>query len=245
MRFLLLLFPALLLAACSGGNGSAIGNGSSATPVASVKPPAGKQWSDVVSATPEGGHVMGNPNAPIKLVEYGSRLCPACRHFEQTGYKPLINDYVDSGKVSLEFRDFLVHGPIDIAPTMLGECVSDQAFFPILEDMFDAQPDFLKKLDGMSRAEQQQMQSMKPTQMALMLGQKMGIIDFMKQHGMTEDKAKSCINDPAKFQKISDRMEKATQAGVSGTPSFFINGEQVKNAINWEDIRAALQRAGA
>jgi hypothetical protein len=59
--------------------------------------PAGKDWTQVVSKTGE-GFVMGNPNAPIKLVEYGSRLCPACGAFAREGYEPLTNDYVKSGR---------------------------------------------------------------------------------------------------------------------------------------------------
>ena len=55
--------------------------------------------------TPEGGFRMGNPAAPIKLVEYGSLACPHCRHFEETGYKPLLQTYVRTGRVSYEFRN--------------------------------------------------------------------------------------------------------------------------------------------
>jgi len=80
MKFALLLaaLPALLLAACGGsGNSTATGTDvAAAAPVAAVKPPAGASWLDTVSAPPEGGYVQGNPNAPVKLIEYGSRLCP-------------------------------------------------------------------------------------------------------------------------------------------------------------------------
>ena len=56
------------------GNGTAVSN----APIKAVPPPKGGDWTTVVSATPEGGFVMGNPNAKVKLVEYGSMTCPHC-----------------------------------------------------------------------------------------------------------------------------------------------------------------------
>ena len=46
---------------------------------------------------------MGNPAAAVKLVEYGSLSCPHCAHFAESGFKPLVDKYVDSGKVSYEY----------------------------------------------------------------------------------------------------------------------------------------------
>ena len=74
----LVLPLALGLAACKKSDST---GSSSGDPVAAVAPPAGKAWTDVVKATPEGGMVMGNPAAPIKLVEYGSLSCPHCAKF--------------------------------------------------------------------------------------------------------------------------------------------------------------------
>src|SRR5579863_6598616 len=88
-------------------SGSATG-GLAGAPAPTVPPPAGKAWSDVVSATPAGGMVMGNPAAPVKLVEYGSLSCPHCAHFAEFGFKPLVAKYVDSGKVSYEYRSFAI-----------------------------------------------------------------------------------------------------------------------------------------
>ncbi|MGN6497377.1 MAG: thioredoxin domain-containing protein, partial [Tsuneonella sp.] len=46
--------------------------------LASVAAPAGQQWSDVVATTEAGGYRMGNPDAPLKLIDYGSLSCPHC-----------------------------------------------------------------------------------------------------------------------------------------------------------------------
>ena len=73
---------------------------------------------------------MGNPNARVKLVEYGSLACPHCRHFEETGYKPLVQGYVRTGRVSYEFRSFLLNAP-DISVSLLAHCAGPAKFFPM------------------------------------------------------------------------------------------------------------------
>ena len=191
------------------------------------------------------GYRMGNPDAPVKLVEYGSRMCPTCRQFEQDGFEPLINNYVDSGKVSLEFRDFLVHGALDLPTTILGQCVPVDAYFPILEQMFAAQPEFADKFTNLSEADKNRMQTMEPTDIALMLAQKMDVIDFMQKRGMSADKAKSCLTNKATIDTLSKQMEEASKRGVTGTPTFFINGDKVDDAVTWSQLEPKLKAAGA
>src|SRR3546814_3838677 len=88
---------------------------------------------------------MGNPNAALKLVEYGSRSCPTCGVFGRDGIPPLEENYVKTGKVSFEFRDFPVHGGPDLGLSPLGRCVSESAFFPIPEQTYASQDKLLEK----------------------------------------------------------------------------------------------------
>src|SRR5258707_13809131 len=81
-----------------------------------AKPKA--DWTSTVVATAKGGFRMGNPASKVKLIEYGSLACPHCRHFEETGYKPLVKQYVRTGRVSYEFRNLLLNGP-DISVSLL------------------------------------------------------------------------------------------------------------------------------
>ena len=87
-------------------------------------------WSRTLVATPEGGIRMGKPNARIKLVEYGSLVCPHCRHFAQTGVAPLIRQYVHPGQVSYEFRPLILSGLLPIVcPVADGSGVTGIAIF--------------------------------------------------------------------------------------------------------------------
>src|SRR3954449_9032344 len=106
-----------------------------------------RDWSRIVAATPEGGFKMGNPNAKVALVEYGSLACPHCRHFEETGYKPLVQGYVRTGQVSYEFRNFLLNAP-DISVSLLAHCVGPAKFFPMSQAVFASQSEWFDKISA-------------------------------------------------------------------------------------------------
>ena len=241
----LLLLP-LALMACS--KGAADGTPSApASPVAAVSAPKG-DWLQVVSKTPEGGYVVGNPDAPIKLLEYGSRTCPTCGAFGRSGMQPLENNYVKSGKVSYEFREYLVHGPPDLPASLLGRCVGTATFFPVLEAMYQGQAPFEEKLSDQAAtaALQQKLANASGPAIANGWADYMGFVDFMKQHGLPEAKARACLNDQAAIDQLTKMMDDANRApyNVTGTPSFYVNGKKI-DGIVWPDVEASLKAAGA
>lgn len=246
----LTLMPALALAACGGGSDS---NSSapvqSTTAVAAVAPPVGKTWMEVVAKTPEGGYVQGNPNAPIKLVEYGSRNCPACGHFAVQGMEPLRQKYISTGKVSYEFRDFLIHGAPDLALALLNQCVPTESFFAVMDQIYANQPAFLERTQQLVEKNPQvaqQLQSMPAPQAAVGFADALGFVEFMKQRGVPEAKARACLADQKAIEAIAKVNGDAVNNGeVTGTPTFFINGKVVPNTAAWEALEPALQSAGA
>lgn len=241
MKHLVALAAALALAACGGSN---TGNVTApANSVAAVTAPTGQDWTQVVSRTADGGYVMGNPGAALKLVEYGSRTCPTCGAFGQTGMQPLENTYVKSGKVSYEFRDFLVHAP-DLGAAILGHCSGAAPFFPILEQMYLEQPQFLAKLESAS-AFQQSIQGRAPQAQAVAWVEHLGYLDFLKQRGVPEAQARACLADPKLIKEVTDLSQGAIDAGVTGTPTFFLNGQKLENQVTWSQIEQALKAAGA
>ncbi len=233
----------LALAACSGGDSS--NTTQAAAPVAAATAPAGQNWTETVVKTDE-GFLMGNPNAPIKLVEYGARSCPTCGAFGREAFKPLTDTYVSTGKVSFEFRDFLVHGAPDVALTLLGQCGGTAPFFPILEQMYQNQNAFLDKLQTMPPAMQQSLANLAPTAVATKLAEHMGAIDFVKQRGIPEAKARACLADQKQLEIMAKPTENAMQSGtVTGTPTFLLNGKKMENVLSWSEMEKALKAAGA
>ncbi len=241
MKLLPLLALGLAIAGCSKSES----NTSDATPVAAVAAPAGQDWTQTVARTDQ-GYRMGNPDAPLKLVEYGSRLCPTCKAFATEGYQPLIKDYVAPGKVSFEYREFLVHGAPDLPPALLGTCGGAGPFFPMLEQMYQHQGEFLDKVQAMTPAEQQQLQAAKPQQAITMLGEQMGLVDFVKQRGLPEDKARACLGDMSRIDALTKQTQVAEAAGtVTGTPTFLMDGKPLQGVVTWPQMKDALKARGA
>ncbi len=239
--FALFLLP-LALIACAKSDG---GNDSTpAAPVAAAAAPAGQNWTDTVVKTDE-GYLMGNPNAPIKLVEYGARLCPACKLFATTSFEPLMKNYVSTGKVSFEFRDFLIHGPAELGLAVLGRCGPVSSFFPILEQTYANQDAINDKAMKVAPALQQSLQGKSPAQIITGWTEAVGGIDFVKQRGIPEAKARACLADEKAMDALTDVTQKRGQDGtVTGTPTILINDKKV-NGISWTEIEPALKAAGA
>jgi protein-disulfide isomerase len=241
-----LLIPVLLSsAACSGENAGTAATGN-ATTLATAPAPAGRNWTETVVRTPEGGFRMGNPDAPVKLVEYGARTCPTCGAFSREAAEPLAKNYVATGKVSFEFRDFLVHGAPDLAAALLGQCGGTAVFFPILDQMYADQPATLDRLQQGGAALEQRLQSLPPRQQIAALGDAMGLVEFVKQRGVPEAQARACLNDQAAQDALTKSSGDAQASGtVTGTPTFLINGQAVPGAVSWAQIEQALKAAGA
>lgn len=244
MKAIAFALPLLALAACgqSGGNTT-----SNAAPVAAVKPPAGKSWVDVVSATPEGGFVQGNPNAAVKLIEYGSRACPYCAKFDQEGVPELRAGPMAAGKLSYEFRDYPVHGALDLAPIVLGHCVEPAAFFPVLDQMMAEQTTLLANQQALM-GEFQAMQAQNPTpqQIATFFAEKLGYLKFVTQRGVPETKARACIADQQAYERLQTQTTYAnTTYNVSGTPTFIVNGNVATGVNSWDQLKPILRNAGA
>lgn len=228
------------LAACNKDAASTDG-GATAAPVAAVPPPAGKAWLDVVSVTPDGGYVMGNPQAPVKVIEYGSLSCPHCAKLTEEGYPTLVRNYVASGKVSLEFRSFAIH-PQDVPLTMLVQCGGTQTFFPLLEELY-------KNFDAvaertMKGAEAARTASALPdNQRMVALANVLGFTEFFAARGIAKDQANACLADFSTASKIAKHSEAYGAQGIESTPTLVVNGLKVDGAT-WTDLDAALKRAG-
>lgn len=231
------------LAACKKQEGTNA-TAPSGAPVANIAPPTGKAWSDMVEETADGGMRMGNPTAPIRLVEYGSLSCPHCAKLAEEGYASLVKDYVATGRVSYEYRSFAIH-PQDVPLTVLVRCASKEAFFPLVDQIyanFDAMNAPLADKAVQDRA--QAATQLPPQQRMLALADALGYTQFFAQRGVSLDQAKACLADTANAQRVADFANKYSAAGIEGTPTLFINDGKVDGA-EWPALEQALRAAGA
>ncbi|MFL9840012.1 thioredoxin domain-containing protein [Sphingomonas sp. ST-64] len=240
------LVSAMALASCGSGedNSNVITPAPASSPAAGAAAPAGTQWVDTVVKTAEGGFRMGNPDAPIKLIEYGSRTCSHCAAFAVTGMEPL-KAYVASGKVSFEFRDFLLN-EIDVGAALLGQCAGPGPFFPIMDQMYEQQRELLANGPKEGDPFLEQVKSMTPQQRIGAAAEKFGYLAFVQQRGVPEAQARQCLADPAATEALVKSNEAAQkQYQIPGTPTFILNGKVLENTGTWPQVEAALKGAGA
>jgi len=198
-------------------------------------------WTRVVAMTADGGFRMGNPSAPVKLIEYGSLACPHCRHFEETGYTPLVQSYVGSGRVSYEFRNFLISGP-DIAISLLARCSGPGKFFAMSQYVFATQPQWQKKLEDMSAADAAGLDTMTDQQRVVRFAEVADFAAIAARFGITAARARQCLADPKGLKRLLDMTQQATANGIHHTPSFLINGK-ITDAATWEALEPELKSA--
>ena len=241
------LAPAALLAACGGQGSNSEAPKAPAGSVAAKPAPAGQKWEDVVVRTPEGGFRMGNPDAPLKLIEYGARTCPHCALFDKEGLPALKSAYVASGKVSYEFRDYPVHNVLDIGPILLGQCVEPSQFFPMLDQMMQHQDTLLADVEKkITPADQKALEGKSPNDVATLFADKLGYIDFVKQRGVPEAKARACLGDKGALETLAKNLQAAdTKYQVSYTPTFILNEKKLDGTDTWQKLEPLLKNAGA
>ena len=245
MRSLMVLALIAALPFAAGAATKAPAKKSAATKRAPARAPGKINWLNVIAATPDGGMRMGNPNASVKLVEYGSRTCPHCAKFDAEGLPALKAGPIAAGKLSYEFRDFPVHGALDLGPILLGRCVSPAQFFPTLEAMFAGQQALLAKAEA-AETKLKAMTNPSPNQIATTVATDLGYVALVKRRGMAPARATACLADRAALNRVvamTDVAEK--QFGVNGTPTFIINGVKADNVYDWANLQPLLSAAGA
>lgn len=215
--------------------------GVAAVALAPVEAAVQQDWAKSVVATPEGGYRMGNPNAPVKVVEYGSLTCPHCADFINSAKAPIAAK-VRTGKVSFEFRNFVLNG-VDATATLLARCAAPAQFFPLVERIYATQPQWIARFTGLSDEQKQRIQALPETERLLGVAEAAGLTQLAVQGGVPAAKAKACLVDPAGLARIGEIYEAAAKLGVQGTPSFFVNGKRVM-VHDWAGLDGEIKKAG-
>lgn len=211
--------------------------------VAKVAPPAGKSWSQVVRVDGD-GVVMGNPDAPIKIEEFGAFTCGHCAKFTQDSHEELKRDFVDTGRVSYKLTPFMLH-PVDAIAGAIVKCTGPDRFFPLADATFIEHEAFIA---GASKPQPGIEEAMKlpPAQRFTALAKGWGIDQFYQQRGVPAATIQQCL---AKVENV-EAIEKGTNAGVekyqiTGTPTFVINGQVAEGIASWGPLRDRLRTMGA
>lgn len=237
----LLALAPLALAACSGTEGTdGAASGEALPPIAA---PAGTEWANTVTVTPEGGYLIGNPDAPLKLVEYASHTCGACAGFAATG-KPAIRDkYVPTGVVSFELRN-LVRDPIDLSIATLVRCGAKENMQPLSDQAWASLEQIFASVEA-NQAIYEAAGNQPVEQRFVTIAQAAGLIDFFAARGLSADQSRACLADAKAVEAIANASTaQSEELGLTGTPTFFLNDKKL-DVTQWAQLEPMLQRAGA
>jgi protein-disulfide isomerase len=216
----------IAIAGCNSKQGDAATN--APVKITPVKPPKNGDWATIVSQTPEGGMLMGNPNAKVHLIEYGSMTCPHCQHFDETGVTPLINNYVKTGQVSYEFRNY-VRDAFDLTATLIARCNGPDSFFPLARALYKDQPNWVKNIQSAPQDQLEALQNLPPNQQFLQAAKIAGLQDWATARGVPQAKSAQCLTDESKVNQLVQWTGDVTDRypDFKGTPTFILNGKMV------------------
>jgi len=166
---------------------------------------------------------LGNPDAPVTVIEYASYTCPHCATFHKGPYKQLKADYIDTGKINFVYRE-VYFDRFGLWASMIARCGADQdRFFGITDLIYERQAEWTR--------------AGTPPQIADEL-RKIG-----RLAGLDNDALESCLQDAEMAQTlVAWYQENAEEHGVSSTPSFVINGRTYTN-MSYTDMSSLIDEA--
>jgi protein-disulfide isomerase len=167
---------------------------------------------------------MGDPKAKVTVIEYGSASCTHCAHFNNDIFPAFKAKYVDTGRVRYVFREFLTE-PVNLAAVsfLLARCAGRDKYFSVLDAVFHAQASIYKTGDADAALRK--------------IGQ---------DAGLSEAQSTACLNDKAAIDALNARVKSYIDDDkITGTPTFFVDGQRLEGVQTLPQLDAAIARAEA
>lgn len=180
--------------------------------------------STTTASAPAGdsGSVIGSADAKVIVMDFSDFQCPHCKTWAESVEPQLRAEYVDTGKVQLDYKHFLVISKESEYAANAAECAAEQGLFWPYHDLLFAQ----QGLQGRD--------TVSPSNLKRLAAQ----ID-----GIDEAQFNACV-DGNKYQELVYRdMQEGNDLGVTGTPSIFVNGTKVENGQDYNAVKAAIEAA--
>ena len=202
------------------------------------------RWDRTITMTADGFPVMGNLDAPVKVVEFISYTCNHCADFSRESKVPLSAGLVRQGMVSVELRPF-IRISIDEVPSLLALCGTKEQYFANSSALLAMQKTWFKApADPGYEARWRALES-KPAERRLVVAKDMGLDKLMVARGYTSAAINACLSDSAKLAWLQKQTDYAgTTIGVTGTPSFMIDGV-LQNVYGWAELAPLINAAVA
>ncbi|NRB04750.1 MAG: DsbA family protein [Rhodobacteraceae bacterium] len=154
---------------------------------------------------------IGNPDAPVTVIEYASYTCPHCGRFHTGPYKQLKADYIDTGKINFVYRE-VYFDRFGLWASAVARCAGPVGFFGITDLLYENQSEWTRAGGG------------DPTAIVNEI-RKIGRVA-----GLGKDELEACLQDETKLRTLVAWFQhNAEQDNVDSTPTFVINGKKYAN----------------
>ena len=204
-------------------------------------PAAKGNWLRVVNTTADNSHVLGNPDARLKLTEFISYTCPRCAEFEVQSEAQLKLTFLAKGEGSIEVRHF-VRDPVDLTVALLTNCGPKEKFFANHAAFLRSQPKWIGPLQRVTPQLRQRWSAGEFRTRTRNIAQDLGFYPMMRARGYTSAQVDACLADEALANRLAEqRQQDAERLGVQGTPSFAINGVLLAGAHDWAALAPELR----
>ena len=168
----------------------------------------------------EKDRILGDPDAPITIIEYSSLTCPHCARFHKDTLPTVKKDWIVPGKARLVYRNFPLDG-LALRAAAVASCVEGDAYFSFLDALFRGQSQWTRAKD--------------PTA---------ALAQVARFAGIDQKAFDACISDQAEMDRIlKQKIEGAQAYDINSTPTFVVNGEKVEGALGPKEFGNALARA--
>ncbi len=186
--------------------------------IASLSGPAFGGTAPIEDALSE--KVMGDPNAPVTVIEYASLSCSHCKAFHRDTLPKIKEEYIDTGKVKLIYRDFPL-GSLALAGSMLARCAGTTKFFGMVDALFKAQKSWTRSdtpLDEMER--------------------------IARFAGMSPDDVDACLDTEPLMRGIQKTAEDGKRKyKIDSTPTFVVGETIIRGNLAFDDFKGVLDKA--
>ncbi len=163
--------------------------------------------------------ILGDPGAPVTIIEYSSLTCPHCAKFHNETLAQIKEAYIDTGKVRLVYRDFPFDRPGQLAAAM-ARCAGPDRFFGFIEVLFRSQASWARVQDSVGTLKR-----------------------IGRLGGLSAGEIERCFADQDGLKRVlNSRLRGAKVFDIKSTPSFIIEGEMLVGAKPFEDFRDVIER---
>lgn len=173
--------------------------------------------------------IMGDPNAPVEIIEYASLTCNHCATFHNNVLPRLKEDYIDTGKAKLVMRSFMLN-PIDMSATTLSRCMTEKRYVPFMNMLFSRQMEWydVGKYQELSANNDPQTANQMFIDATMTEVQK-----YARQAGMNKAKIDACLANEDIGKYLFEVQQYAVeQYKVNATPTIIVNGNKAGNDYN-------------